>query len=150
MIYKKTADDDYFKIMKFIDDYDLHIPEDILIDKKLLIMALSENYDDYSDYINFLGVTRVRENLKYDLNTIVYCKNSLKILFQMGEDEDKFYKIIATSDKGFTVGKILYEFTKYVHDNIKRFHIYDMFDGLVYIQHIIWNKQFKGYEIIFE
>ena len=134
----------------------LHKLNDVVLFKDIIsfteaitVMHLYEFYEEYSDESNFVGRTEVALGLSYDLDQIINDSNQLNILFKIGEDEDDFYRIEVNSKKRFTAGKILYEFIKYVYKYIRRFDIFDRFDGLVYITSIKWSKDFNGYEIMF-
>ena len=139
-------------ILKFLHKLDdvVLFKDVILFDQVITVMHLYEFYEEYSDELNFIGRTQVDLGLSYDLDQIINDSNDLNILFKIGEDEDDFYQIAVNSNEGFTAGKILYEFTKYVYKYIKRLDVFDRFDGLVYITSILWNKDYNGYEIMFE
>ena len=126
-----------------------NIPRDVIFDNTIIVMELIDFYEDYPDAGSLTQYLQVNHKLNFDLDQIIYPNEKLNILFQIGEDDDSFFEIKAHSNEGFTAGKILFEFTKYVDKHIKRRNIYDTFDGLIYITAILWNKDYNGYEIMF-
>jgi hypothetical protein len=126
-----------------------NIPRDVIFADTIIVMELIDFYEDYPYASSLTQYLQVNHKLGFDLDQIIYPNNELNILFQIGEDEDNFIEITAYSNEGFTAGKILFEFTKYVDKHIRRRDVFDTFDGLIYITAILWNKDYNGYEIMF-
>ena len=97
----------------------------------MTVMHLWEYYEDYSDEL------KVAQKLD-NINTIIYGDKELLILYDVDDD---VYQITIHSDKGFTIGKILYELIKYLYKHLERYSLYDSMEGHIYVEHI-------GYEII--
>ena len=141
-LYKTTLDKHYLQVLTFIDQYKLRIPDNIVLENDLVIMALWEYYEDYSDELNFARKTTVAN--KVTLDTIVYGKESLLVIYVV---DDEVYEI--PMHGRFTVGKILYEWVKQLQD-IPREDLYETMNGQIYIQHILWNEDYNGYEIMLQ
>lgn len=125
------------------------IPRDVLFNNTIVVMELVDFYEDYPYASSLTQYLQGNHKLGFDQDQIIYPDKQLNILFQIGEDEDAFYQIKANSEEGFTTGMILFEFTKYVDKYIRRRDVFDTFDGHIYITSILWNKDYNGYEIIF-